>query len=215
VSTKFLYKTVEEKVTLAKTVEVNFANGPDFIDTFNNLDNWVEEEDFEYNKWAITTKGFVDVVNGNVVRTQEGVSGLKLKDRVVTDCVVSVKWRVTSDLPEKKTVGVRTHVRNAQDHWCYGYGTNVSTYNYELATWHGLGADNKFSIITANPNEPQVAAGDEVIVTIVVQGNNFKYYKNGELIAESTETAHPIAQGGIFLSFNAWIQIDQIEIYNL
>lgn len=210
-----LYKTFEKNVTLTKTVELAFDFGPDFVDNFDNLDNWVEEEDFEYNQWAITTKGFVDVVDGNVVRTQEGVSGLKLKDIVVNDCVVAVKWRVTSDLPEKKTVGVRTHVRNAQDHWCYGYGTNVSTYNYELATWHGLGSDNKYSIVTANPNQPQVAVGDEVIVAIVVQGNNFKYYKNGELIAESTETEHTIAEGGIFLSFNSWIQIDQIEIYNL
>lgn len=215
VGAKFLCKTVEENITLAKTVDIDFGTGPDFIDNFDNLDNWVEEEDFEYNQWAITTKGFVDVVNGNVVRTQEGVSGLKLKDIVVNDCVVAVKWRVTSDLPEKKTVGVRTHVRNAQDHWCYGYGTNVSTYNYELATWHGLGSENKYSIVTANPNQPQVAAGDEVIVAIAVQGNNFKYYKNGELVAESTETEHPIAEGGIFLSFNSWIQIDQIEIYNL
>lgn len=208
----FGYSEAYDLAAGTSTKDINLV--PDFIEDFNNLDNWTEEEDYEFNQWAITTKGFLScTTDGKLVRTTEGVSGLKLKDRVINDAVVVAKMKIAADLPEKKTVGLRTHLRNKEDHWCYGYGVNVTTHSFELASWHGKDI-TKTVIFTPDPTQPLVA-GESATIMIVVKGHTIKYYKNGVFAGETTDPEGSHLQGGLFLSLNKWVEVDQVMIYDI
>ncbi|MDD4693678.1 MAG: DUF1080 domain-containing protein [Firmicutes bacterium] len=185
-----------------------------FEDDFNNLDNWIEEDDFEFNKWAITTKGNLQIVDGLLSRKTAGNSGLKLKDFEITDGAVAVLVRLT-EKPESGAIGARIHLRNPEMHWCYGAGVNYSTYSYELATWHGKG-EAKASIV--GPEAPVAQLKEElgwVTVTAVIQGNKVSYYLNGEIVAENEDPEFPYEKGGVFLSIANNLEIDKVVVYNL
>jgi len=187
---------------------------PAFVDDFDNLDNWIEEEDFEFNQWAITTKGFLKVQDGVLFRETAGNSGLKLKNLEIVDAAVAVRIRMAK-VPESGTVGARIHLRNAEMNWCYGRGINASSYSYELATWHGKGNDKKAIV---GPQSPTAQFTEELgwaTITAVIQGNKLSYYLNGELIAESDDPESPFAKGGIFLSLTHNMEIDKIAVYTL
>ncbi|HHY18766.1 MAG TPA: DUF1080 domain-containing protein [Firmicutes bacterium] len=209
-------KPAEATVSVDDLVLPDLLKGKkaDFVDDFKNLDKWVEEEDFEFNKWAITTKGELQVKDGVLSRKSAGNSGLKLKDIEIKDAAIALKLRVT-EMPESGAVGTRIQLRNAEDHWCYGYGLNTTTYSYELAAWHGKGNDKTAVLAPAAP-EKQIGAEESwVTIVAIIQGNKLSYYKNGELIAESIDEEKAFNKGGVFISLTHLIEIDKVAIFNL
>ena len=63
------------------------------------LDNWIEEEDWELNKWQMTVKG-ATVQNGILKRTEfvaSTTSGLKLKDVEIGDAIAVIRVRTTTE----------------------------------------------------------------------------------------------------------------------
>lgn len=186
---------------------------PVFIDDFNNLDNWIEEDDFEFNQWAITTKGHLVLKDGTVTRDSQGNSGLKLKNYEIDDGAVAIRVRV-AELPDKITVGGRIMLRNSENNWCYGVGVNVSTYGYELANWHGKG-NAKTSIVAPAGSLPQLYLDQWATITAVIEGNTVSYYLDGELIAENTDDDLIYDKGGIFITIANYLEIDKIAIWKL
>lgn len=185
----------------------------DFVDEFNDLNNWLEEEDFEFNKWAITTKGELEVKDGILLRKSAGTSGLKLKDVEIKDAAVAIRLRV-NQMPESGAVGTRIHLRNPEDHWCYGLGVNITTYSYELANWHGKG-EAKTAVSTPAAAQKQLDIEQSwVTVTAVIKGNKLSYYLDGQLVAEVEEDGFP-EKGGLFLSVTNFIEIDKVAVFNL
>ncbi|HOL14441.1 MAG TPA: hypothetical protein PLD61_08705, partial [Bacillota bacterium] len=77
-------------VDFASETEVEVNVDGDFVETFEaDLDNWIEEEDWELNKWQKTVKG-ATVQNGILKRTEfvaSTTSGLKLKDVEIGDAI--------------------------------------------------------------------------------------------------------------------------------
>ena len=77
-------------VDFASETEVEVNVDGDFVETFEaGLDNWIEEEDWELNKWQKTVKG-ATVQNGILKRTEyvaSTTSGLKLKDVEIGDAI--------------------------------------------------------------------------------------------------------------------------------
>lgn len=185
----------------------------DFVEDFNDLNNWVEEEDFEFNKWAITTKGELEVKDGILLRKSAGTSGLKLKDVEIKDAAVAIKLRVNQK-PESGAVGTRIHLRNSEDHWCYGLGVNVTTYSYELANWHGKGEAKTAVSTPASPQSQLDVEKSWVTVTAVVKGNKLSYYIDGQLVAEVEEDAFP-EKGNLFLSVTHLMELDKVAVFKL
>jgi len=185
----------------------------DFVDDFNDLNNWVEEEDFEFNKWAITTKGELEVKDGVLSRKSAGTSGLKLKDVEMVDAAVVIKLRV-NQIPESGAVGSRIQLRNSEDHWCYGLGVNVTTYSYELANWHGKDQPKTAISTPAAPQKQLDVEQSWVTVTAVVKGKKLSYYFDGQLVAEVEGDDFP-EKGGLFLSLTNFVEIDKVAIIKL
>lgn len=190
-----------------------------FIDEFANLDNWTEHLEFEYNQWLLIDEGKL-AADGKLKRTEKVAatsSGIKLNNILVNDGAVAVKLYVSEEEEYSEgNLGIRLHLRNPEDLYCYGYGLNVSTYGYELATWHGKGA-SPAKTATVNPgNVPSIKRGDTTTITLVLEGDTYKYYRDGEFIAETTaEEGHTFDTGGIFLVLTEGIEIDSLAYFEL
>lgn len=185
---------------------------PILVDDLNDLNKWVEEEDYEYNKWAITTKGELEVKNGVLSRKSAGNSGLKLKDFEIVDGAVVVRARVTQK-PETGAVGFRVHVRNGEEHWSHGYGLNTSSYSYELSAWHGKDKGKSATLAPTPAKAYLVPESSWMTVVVVIQGNKLSYYHDGELVAEVTDEGKSYAKGGVFLSLTHFVEIDKVLVY--
>jgi len=198
-----------------------------FYDNFTGtLTKWVGEEAWDLNAWAMS-KPAPKVVNGVLTRdfepTEKGsyTSGLKIKDLEITDAIVIVKAR-TTEVRQGVIAGLRIQVRNNASVWADGYALNASTGSFDLANWTWYGHDQtpkfkKTSPVTPPSSQPLFTEdGTWVTAAVVVQGNTLKYYKNGALINQMTETDANYfhTKGGVFIEFNGGIEIDEISVYN-
>lgn len=208
------------------TATVNFATAteavldlslPVFADEFNDLDNWEELEPFEYNQWLFTEIGAVIKDGALRKETKEPYSGaasssVRLKDHVFGDAVVIIRTKANN---EKGTAnaGLRVHLRNNEDQFCYGYGVNLSATGYELANWNW----GKTVAVGVSTGAAQYQDENWFTIAIVVKDHTLQYYREGILVAETTETdeSKQHLQGSLVLAFTGSLELDNIRIYEL
>lgn len=229
----------EDAVKVIDTVAVDFASETevevdvvlaDFVETFDaGLDNWIEEEDWELNKWQMTVKG-ATVQNGILKRTEyvaSTTSGLKLKNVDIGDAIAVIRVRTTTERGTS-VAGMRVHMRNNSDKFNKGYGANITTHNVVLENWLGDGAE-KGATIQKNPAKSEYP-GDGIwtTVTLILQGHTYKIYIDGRqvmvdpeaedpepLVLVETDETKQHTSGGFFIEFTGGLEIDEIRLYHL
>jgi len=217
-------------VDFASETEVEVNVDGDFVETFDaGLDNWIEEEDWELNKWQKTVKG-ATVQNGILKRTEfvaSTTSGLKLKDVEIGDAIAVIRVRTTTERGDS-VAGMRVHMRNDSDKFNKGYGANITTSNVVLENWLGDGAE-KGATIAKNPTKSGYP-GDGIwtTVTLILQGHTYKIYIDGRqvmvdpeaedpepLVLVETDETKQHTSGGFFIEFTGGLEIDEIRLYHL
>jgi len=217
-------------VDFASETEVEVDVDGDFVETFDaGLDNWIEEEDWELNKWQKTVKG-ATVQNGILKRTEyvaSTTSGLKLKDVEIGDAIAVIRVRTTTERGDS-VAGMRVHMRNDSDKFNKGYGANITTHNVVLENWLGDGG-NKGATIQKNPAKSEYP-GDGIwtTVTLILQGHTYKIYIDGRqvmvdpeaedpepLVLVETDETKQHTSGGFFIEFTGGLEIDEIRLYHL
>jgi hypothetical protein len=209
-------------------VEVNVDG--DFVETFEaGLDKWIEEEDWELNKWQKTVKG-ATVQEGILKRTKyvaSTTSGLKLKDVEIGDAIAVIRVRTTTERGDS-VAGMRVHMRNDSYKFNKGYGANITTHNVVLENWLGEGGNKGATIQKNPPKSGYPGDGTWTTVTLILQGHTYKIYIDGRQVMVNPEAEDPEplvlvetdetkqhTSGGFFIEFTGGLEIDEIRLYHL